>query len=85
MNTRVFMKILCILILIFIHPAATASRFRICEIKYREMNLDRKIQKLNTIRQLTNEPLLKCHQIGVEHYEDRRPRLDRPIYACCSD
>ncbi len=63
------------------------SQSKYCEIKYgeevSEEELEKKYLKNKVSTDIEREPLFNCYLIGVEHDKNKKPILNKPIYACC--
>ncbi len=70
---------------LFIPFSQALAKPQICKIKYWSKANDRRI-----IRRMNRETKFdysseKCKEIGNEYGSDRKPLLNKPIYACCRD
>ena len=82
-------RLLSFSVFLFINPSTTFAQNKLCEIKYDEKGgayaLERKVNIKEKHKYLNEKNLFECYRIGLEHDEDRKPILSKPIYACCKE
>ena len=66
-------------------PSAALTQSKICEIKYNQkvgaQTLERILNIKEKYKYLNEKGSFDCYQIGVEHDKNRRPIINKPIYA----
>ncbi len=83
-KSKIFLSFLMIF---FISPTTLLAQSKTCEIKYNEKGGAQTIERIAKIKakykHLSEKDLLDCYIIGLEHDENRKPIINKPIYACC--